>query len=331
MKKILGDAGFYQNLTTEQLYALYRAEIPLEAILAGRRYRLPVSIVIESSDDRHPDLVCEKRPDKYSIPDILADYTRPVAKALDGDEKSHDGQVVRLASLENDTLVLQEASYYEGVATNFAMDHRPEGHSKSLRELLHAESGGFGDFENNPLVNHIGVVCMIETSDGKLIVQKRSQQVTNRGDTLSSSVSGAVDWADIAPLSSPFSIGKLAESALREAFEELGIAIKDIDFLGLLREFPRGGKPEIYYFARTDMPFQTAYDKWKKNARDDTESREIFGYEFLSTHVRPDKLSRDAFEERTGRILDQIGKSANLTLVTGVVLTAKHILKKCSS
>ncbi|MEJ2463485.1 MAG: hypothetical protein P8098_17925 [Candidatus Thiodiazotropha sp.] len=324
-----GLAERYQSLSAEELNTFYRAEMPLEITLAGRRYILPMSIITElsNSSDRPSEIRCYKLPDKYSVPDVLIDYTKPVLKALEKDSKSHDGQVTRLASFDSNKLFVQEASYYEGVATNFSMDHLPRGRKESLRELLHSESGSFGSFDKNPLVNHIGVICMVETGDGKLIVQKRSRKVTNRGGTLSSSSSGVVDWTDIAFKEAPFSLESLAESTFRESFEELHVSIKKIVFLGLLREFLRGGKPEVYFFARTEEPFQTVYNKWRVSAKDKVESKDLIEYEFHSDRIGKDELSRDAFKERVRRILDQVGDNANLTLVAGVILAAQHQLK----
>ena len=320
-----GIAEQYLSLNAEQLLSFYRNESPLDVSLAGRRYVLPMSVVLESTVSAGTDILCETEPGSFTVPERLIAYTQPVKDVLEKDRKSFDGRVTRLYAHHENKLILQEASYFEGVSTNFAVDHRPKGRTESLREMLHANTSSFGGFESNPLVNHIGVVCMVETIDGMLIVQKRSRNVTNRGGTLSSSVSGVVDWTDIRSQQSPFSINTLAESIYREANKELGVAPNQIVFLGLLREFLRGGKPEVYYFARTEEPFGTLRTKWLQ-AEHREESTDITGYEFHSDRIDSGELSRDSLKARVRHIMEEIGQDANLTLTAGIALTTKHVL-----
>lgn len=323
-----GIAEKYLKLSAEQLLAFYHKEKPLEIALSGRRYVLPMSMVLDPSAQQKAEICCETMPGIFSVPEKFIAYTDPVKKVLAKDKKSFDGRVVRLANLDQTKLFLQEASYYEGVATNFAIDHCPKGRLDSFRELVHGNSGSFGDLEMNPLVNHLGVVCMVETVDGMLVVQKRSRNVTNRGGTLSSSVSGAINWTDIRTKTSPFSINGLVESTFRETIEELGISSGDeIVFLGLLREFLRGGKPELYFFARTEEPFGKVRAKWRQ-AEGRKESTDIMGFEYHSLRVGTDELSRDGFKARVRQLMDKTGNTANLTLTAGVALTTRYILDR---
>jgi hypothetical protein len=143
-------------------------------------------------------------------------------------------------------------------------------------------------------------------------------------------VSGVLDWSDVVCKEEGFPVGELAGAALREAFEELHVEIRDVICLGLVREFLRGGKPEIYFYARVDAPFKTLYSNWKKNAKDRYESRDLSGYEFHSDRLSGSELSRDKFKENLGFLLDAVGGSANLTLVAGIMLTARHLLDNSS-
>jgi len=329
-----GIAERYLKLTDDELLSFYRNEQRVEISLNNRSYVLPMSVVFEPTELVGSQLMCHIEKEVFKVADKYRSYIEPITQILRHDKKSFDGRVTRLSACTNNTIYLQEASYYEGVATNFSMDHKPKDHKNTLREWLHGNhgnNGSFGDFETSPLVNHIGVVCMIETIDGMIITQKRSKKVTNRGGTLSSSASGSINWNDIRTLQSPFSINKLAESTVREVNEELGVATHSMRFLGLLREYLRGGKPELYFFARVKEPFETLKDKWQDTEHKD-ESTDIVGYEFHSDRVcSNNENSREEFEKTVSSILDQIKKKANLTLTTGILLAAKHILHASSN
>ena len=330
---ISGLKGFtdrYHTLSAEQLISFYRNESPLKIELFGKLYVLPLSVCAQYSDNSLSLVLCKKNDIKYSVPEVLTDYTTPILNELKKDNKSHDGAVTRLASFEDNVCVLQEASYFDGVATNFAIDHLPIDRTETLRQYLHSNSHSLGGLRNNSLVNHVGMVCMIETSDGKLIIQKRGSDVSNRAGTLSSSVSGAIDWSDIYDKDTPFPIEDLAESILRETSEELNISIDKVVYLGLLREYLRGGKPELYFFAKTHSPFHAVYSKWRENAKDRHESSSLIEYDYHSNRLEESEFARDSFQQRVEWILTSINEDANLTLVAGIIMTTSYLLEHCS-
>ncbi|MBC8404433.1 MAG: hypothetical protein H8E15_04350 [Planctomycetes bacterium] len=163
---------------------------------------------------------------------------------------------------------LQLANYYDALRSNFAMEQCPGNAGHSLREQLHGEARSVGSLLGNPLLNHLGIVAMIRTADENWIIQQRSSKVANRGKTSSASVSGAVSAEDIRtqdemhgasgadatapPLQQRINLRAVLERALRrECQEELAVPLAEVQFLGLLREFQRGGKPEAYFYART--------------------------------------------------------------------------------
>lgn len=201
------------------------------------------------------------------------------------------------------------------LATNFAMDFKPKDIKKTLREHLSEQSGQLCRINKSPLVNHIGVICMVESADGFIIVQKRSSGIANRPNTFSSSVSGALDWKD-------FSSGKEAhlEGAVREGVEELGIILHDIEFLGLVREFLRGGKPEMYFYTKSKYSFEEIKNNWTK-AKDRQESDRLSGY-----HLDTANSSNFTFQKNICDIIENVGNKANLTLVAGLLLLADSII-----
>lgn len=165
-----------------------------------------------------------------------------------------DGPVVRLAGLSRQgggwTLRLQDAGYFDYVRSNLMMDW--QGPSGCLRELVH-HAGRLPAPEASPLADALGISVLLVTADGCLIVQRRAPTVMVWPGALGPSAAGmagpedfdgAATLADLCPL--------------REAVEELGLpaeAMEDIEprFLGLTREFVRGGAPELFYAAHLPL------------------------------------------------------------------------------
>ena len=171
--------------------------------------------------------------------------------------------VVRLNALKQNKsewrAELKLANYFDSARCNFAMETIMDD-GNSLRQKLHRAQQSVGSIESNPLVNHIGVVGMVQTFDERWIIPQRSGKVLNRQRTSSASVSGAVSPVD---LGSPQDLEDgyldlhqaLSHAVRREAHEELGIPLSHVQLLGILREYHRGGKPEAYFVARTPLNF----------------------------------------------------------------------------
>lgn len=325
----------YLSLTSAQLCAFYSNENPLTYEFGGKAFQLPMSLLISptsSESAENEKIKIALIPQKYEIPSRISIYTTPLLERLKKgtDSRLFDGEVVRLQAIDNSgdnrwDLTVAQGSYFDALTTNFAMDHRPSGINQSLREFLSWHTRVLGNLSESPLVNHIGVVCMVESADGMLVVQKRSAKVANRPGSMSSSVSGALDWADIRN-ERQWSVIGLASGTLRESFEELGVHPQQLWFLGLVREYLRGGKPEFYFFAKSDRPYHEIA-KRRKTAQDRSESKRIVPYDFHTDLINDNMNSKLAFYDRVVRVLEGTGKEANLTLVAGVCLAADRLLK----
>ena len=325
----------YLSLTSSQLCNFYSNEKPLTYNFGNKVFQLPMSLVIsptssESAENEKIKIALISK--KYEVSSRIAMYTIPLLERLKKgtDSRLFDGEVVRLQAIDNSgdnywNLTVAQGSYFEALATNFAMDHCPSGMTQSLRELLSDRTRVLGDISKNPLVNHIGIVCMVESTDGMLVVQKRSAKVANRPGSLSSSVSGVLDWKDIKN-EQHWSITGLARGTLRESFEELGVHLQQLWFLGLVREYLRGGKPEFYFFAKSDQSYHEI-EKRRKTARGRFESKGIVPYEFYTDMINDKAQSKYAFYDRVIKVLEKTGKEANLTLVAGICLTAARLLE----
>lgn len=331
-------ADRYLRLSAQDLLTFYTNERPISATLAGHVFVLPASLVSAPTnagelDSQRLSFTLLSQP--FRAESSLDSYVEPVRESAARDKRLFDGKVVRLAALTSSEVgmafSLCPASYFDALATNFAMDHRPEGRTETLRELLHGPSKSLGRFADSKLVNHIGVACMLETVDGMVVGQCRSAKVANRPKSLSASASGAVKFTDVrSPVGAPeFHFRKLANAVSRETFEELGVELKQLHFLGLVREFLRGGKPELYFYARSEQSMRQLIAKHRQ-VEGRTETKSLMGFEFHSNRVEADDSSRYSFQERVQRILEQCGHDANLTFVAGILLASGHVLRRAA-
>jgi hypothetical protein len=324
----------YLLLKSSQLCEFYNSETPLTYNYGKLYFRLPLSLLIPPTTNRLPTeekIRVKTSSHNFTVPRQISDYTRPLLEYLRSskDSRLFNGQVASLRSISsNDSgdweLVLAAGSYFEALATNFAMDHRPNNREQSLREFISRRTGRLGDLEESPLVNHLGVVCMVESLDGKLVVQERSHMVANRPNSLSSSVSGALDWSDIGARSE-WTIEGISLGVLRESLEELGVKSESVWFLGLIREYLRGGKPEAYFYAKSDCTFDEI-EAERKTAKDRRESKNLVPYEIHTELLDGSPKEIIAYHERVVRVLEKIGPRANLTLIAGVCLLSNRLL-----
>lgn len=326
----------YTTSIGQNMCAFYRNEKHITVSLDSHQYVIPGTLAIEPIDHGVLDrqlIDFEVDCNKYELPESIAPYSGPILTEARNDNRLFDGNVVRFSSLTRVNsnaykVKLQLASYYDAIATNFAMDHRPKGRSQSLRQFVHEQENSLGDFSSSLLVNHIGVVCMLETADGMLVAQQRSNKVANRSNTISSSASGTLNWSDIAGRDSGSTkLTDIALGCLREIYCELGIAPKDVRFLGVLRDYERGGMPDFYFYAKMSCSLARIIER-QKQAEEKYESRKITGFE-LHSSILNNRLeqSRIAFQKRVRTILDKTSKTANLTFYAGILLTAQFLLE----
>jgi hypothetical protein len=321
-------------LEGHSLEAFYRDERLIEITFAGRPFVVPAVFVHTPADDgrlTQQSLEFAVSDDPFVLKTALDAYVEPVRSLARKDSRLFDGTVVRLAALTTTSGVLKPANYFDALATNFAMDHKPKGRADSLREFVHAD-GHLEPLEESVLVNHVGIAIMVETSDGMLVAQQRSSRVANRPRSISASVSGALNWTDIWRAGEDVaSLSTFLTGAYREALEELGIGIQsaDVRYLGTIRELLRGGKPEIYFFARTPLPSRELALR-HRYAQGRHEAKTLRFHEFHSERIERTDAARYQFQQRVENILEKTGDSANFTFVAGTLLTASYVLRMAS-
>jgi hypothetical protein len=337
LKKFRTKSDKYNDLNAKELLEFYSDENHISLIVNGKLHIIPACYAITPTGDGsilEQKIMMKIDKEELKLSNIIDSYTKPVIQEIRKNSDLFDGKVVRLSSIEKQDGVLvvtvQQASYFYSVSTNFSMGHVPKNRNQSLRQLVHGENKKLPSFKGNPLVNIIGVVHMVESSDGIMIVQKRGQKVANRINTLSSSVSGTFEWVDV--LSGEDSlVYSVFQCAIRETLDELGFITQgDAFFLGAIRDYERGGMPDFYYYSKSDRSFSQIQDS-QKDANESWESDATTGFEFFSDRVDSKEQSRTLFQQRVDNFLSNNDCNANLTLYAGLLLATKNILDRAAS
>jgi hypothetical protein len=247
----------------------------------------------------------------------------------------HEGQLARLNFIKysdkNIILNFSPVSYEIICRTNLCMDAKENKDSKSLREVLH-DNDKLEPLQDSQLGNALGVNFILFTADGTLVIPLRSDVVVVRPNQLSPSSSGDINYSDV------FGGDRKLESVhlFRESIEELNVYdehIKNnhIQFLGLTRELVRGGKPDLYFAAGTNLTKREYIERHPK-AQDSWEFKHHsewvfwpFGTDIFLEEIPTKK--KFAIQRKFERLLDKEGHRISLPLLTGLVLFLRIKLK----
>lgn len=165
-----------------------------------------------------------------------------------------NGDTVRLYGVEfrdgRLELSVQPAKYYQYLISNWASSRNyafrfSDGREVRIRDLV--EPGpALSTLANAKAANHIGIQCLV-VGGGHVLMTRRSMQVATDPGMIAVSASGTLEWreGDISPF----------EQMLKELKDETGLDQEYVDYesirlLGIGREHPRAGKPELYFLVR---------------------------------------------------------------------------------
>ena len=173
-------------------------------------------------------------------------------------------------------LTFKKSFYYNYLATNLVPEFCLPG-GLSYRELL--EPGpSLSQLSNALPENHLGLSCMLRTSDGALIIPRRSQHTNVFKGQLSPSISGAANISTCRDSTGGYSplawlIQELIEELpfladSQDAFPgSLKDALKHTEFLGMTRELRRCGKPELFFFLPLPIDAAQVRQLWEQHQR----------------------------------------------------------------
>lgn len=166
--------------------------------------------------------------------------------------QSYDSSIVRIMKWNpsQKKLFVQPALYSDQIVTNHekAQACLVDG-TKEVRALALDDDGELLDFEQSPLVNSIGVACVIRAYDDYWIIGRRLERLSVFSGRWACPVSGAVEWRERGAWS-PDGIKDWIETSLcLECQQELGLEVdsSSLVYLGLARELRRLGKPQFFF------------------------------------------------------------------------------------
>ena len=267
----------------------------------------------------------------FELDDELNWLTRDRLRALEAATKGQhlfNGDPFRIISIGEEKGVREievgRCKYFDSLRTSFSLDFVLPREGKTLREILHVSEGTYGKLGSDRLPNHMGLVVIVETVDGLIVGQERSSKVQIRPGTLSASVSGTFEKNDLTTGLNSVELVDALGGIVREMHGELGGQYfydpVDFYFLGLMREFRRGGFPDMYFYYRSPYTFDEIM-KNSEQAEEVFEVDNIVGFYVGSQQVIENfEGEKENFDLRVNQVLHDIEGQANLTLSLGIGL-----------
>ncbi len=198
--------------------------------------------------------------EEYELPDIVSNTFIELYNAHYGSYKVNF-HTVRLNhyKIKDNTLNLyiQKSTFYNHLVTNRATD-LPINNEMSLRDLF--EPGPkLVPLEKSVFSNHLGVICLVNTSDKKTILFHRSRTATTSKNKLTTAVAiglrvpkeyGFNEDEDIINKESFLNhLYTVIEKSMFVSKED----IKELNFLGIGRDIHEGGKPQMFMAAELNI------------------------------------------------------------------------------
>jgi hypothetical protein len=269
---------------------------------------------------------------------LTRDRLKALEEAVKG-EQLFNGDPFRIISIRevqgNREIEVGRCKYFDSLRTSFSLDFVLPREGKSLREILHGGKGTFGKLGNDRLPNHMGLVVIIETVDGQIVAQERSSKVQIRPGTLSASVSGTFEKNDLVTGLNSVELVDALGGVVREMHGELGGQYSydpaNFYFMGLMREFRRGGFPDLYFHYQSPYTFDEILSN-SKQAEEVFEVENVTGFYVGSQRVIENfEGEKDDFDRRVNKLLRDIEGRANLTLSLGIGLFYEMTVRRAFS
>jgi len=211
-------------------------------------------------DDADPDeiLTGEVRicSDPYVFPPSVDSFLEPRMEALRNrfeTEGKFNARKARVESVDGDTLIVSETSYFRSFCTNFAPDMDGPNGGPTLRESFENEfvsDNGIAPLGDSLFSDHLGGGGIAVTTDGKALLGVRAADVTVGERKVGHAFGGNFEFRNLLGGSS------VCDELRREATEELsGLDAGDVvslTGLGLVRRVDWLGKPDVHCLALID-------------------------------------------------------------------------------
>lgn len=327
--------NYFLDWKLEKWRDIYHKETPLCVYYQGKKILIPATLVFDNTDQttslQGVQFVLKQqtfrlRSDIRAKTEIVfSQYKR--AMQLRGKRYANENNA-RISKIEGDeyklTIHIECVRYEDYIRTNLSLDAKLSNNSESLREMVHKE-GELDPLEDSLLGNNFGINVLLFTADGQIVLQKRSHRVLVRPNEIAPSASGTIAYTDVP---NP-SISLKSLPTLREAFEELGIEPDDVEpesvtFLGISREYIRGGQPDMFLCARTVLSNKDFHDR-RALARDRYETKKLifFDFGYLSFANLDSDMKRHQFLRKMDELIDYFEQQMSIPLWISLALWSK--------
>lgn len=267
--ELLNDENIRHNLSDEELINIYHMETPIK-----RKGQKMAAITLDLPEERMTidDISISLTQKRYEPPKNIVQYQKEI---LQINKNYYNSFTLRLNDFERNgtDMVLKMAisDYVYHTITNNSPDFNVE-RNLTIRDLL--EPGPYlMPLDQARASNHLGINVLIISKDEKCIIPVRSKKVTFDRETLSPSLSFAVNYHRV------FREGELQllNSINFELGQELDceIPMDEIIYIGLIREFRRLGKPEMYFISRCPKTSKEIQKILEKESAGNEESKDF--------------------------------------------------------
>ncbi|MBR2937668.1 MAG: hypothetical protein IKB80_04140 [Oscillospiraceae bacterium] len=211
-------------------------------------------------------MVFDDHTEEHSLPSFVIDHADELLQAHKNSQK-RNSNTVRLNDFtydkEKDLLTLNtgRSTYYHMLITNRCMDYQ-FANGMSIREVYEYDDH-ICPIERSKFGNQIGINGLIVTSDGYVLVEKRSRKKITWKNKFAQSISLAMKLDDLemsrwdvlepTPEKAQEKIEGIIKKTVKGNFglvpgDDYEVFQMEHNFLGLARDLLEGGKPNLYFF-----------------------------------------------------------------------------------
>lgn len=252
----------------------------------------------------------EDSPEEHELPSFVIAHADELLQAHKTSAKNNKN-TIRLNDFAYDgkTLTLNTArsTYYHMLITNRCMDYQ-FANGMSIREVYEYENE-ICPIQRSKFGNQIGINGLIVTSDNYILVEKRGRKKITWKNKFAQSISLAMKTDDLG-LSRRDTLAndcQTAEDKLKGVIQKtiksnFGLTPADYqtfqmedNFLGLARDLLEGGKPNLYFYVRTNCTAAELQKKLEENVRVTQANNKGKSAEEKKTVISTSKLDSDYY------------------------------------
>lgn len=264
---IVGRSDRYINYDPDFLRRRYAAEKLIAPALPYVEVCSLLPASQESRNEEPPCMTIHATDEPFRLAPGSPEWQQTVATGflalLDDKRLGFDSPMVRVTGFQRGSnalmLEVQRASYFDQAKSNLIMDfdRGAPGKNMSLRQLQSSTNGSLPTLSDHSLANTLGAAVMVyywSEENWVPYLVRRAVKVGVFPGGVHCTASGAVGWQNDGQ---GLTFDSLCTAAIRkELKEEVGLVANDFYELcpiAFCRELARGGKPQLFFGAKTDL------------------------------------------------------------------------------